>query len=74
MKIWSIICSVASYILSCAMCAVVAYNYRGILCDIEHAGFSAPADLAFLCAIPFLVLISVCVLLDVVFYVKSNQK
>lgn len=74
MKIWSIICSVAACVLSCVMCAVVAYNYRGILCDIEHAGFSAPADLAFLLAIPFLVLISVCVLLAIVFYKKSKQK
>lgn len=74
MKIWSIICSVAAYVLSCAMCAVVAYNYSGLLCDIEHAGASAPAELAFLCAVPFLVPIFACVALAIVFYRKSTQK
>jgi len=45
-------------LLSCTMCAVVAYLYRDMLCAIEHGGASAPASVAFLYAIPFLVLIA----------------
>ena len=30
-------------LLSDIMCFVVAYNYRDMLCGIEHAGYSAPA-------------------------------
>ncbi len=59
-----------SILLSNVMCAVVAYTYRGILCDIEHAGFSAPASLAFLYVIPFLIAIAICVVLAIVFYKK----
>ena len=40
-------------LLSDIMCFVVAYNYRDMLCGIEHAGYSAPANVAFLSAIPF---------------------
>ena len=61
MKRWSNLFAVLVIVLSHAMCAVVAYVYRGILCDIEHAGFSAPADLAFLYAVPFLIAIAACV-------------
>lgn len=55
-----------------AMCAVVAYTYRGVLCDIEHAGFSAPASIAFLYAVPFAIAIAVSIALAVVFYKKSK--
>ena len=40
-------------LLSDIMCFVVAYNYRDMLCGIEHAAYSAPANVAFLSAIPF---------------------
>ncbi len=45
-------------LLCCTMCATVAYYYRDMLCAIEHGGASAPARIAFLYAIPFLVLIA----------------
>ena len=57
--------SVLAIILSHIMCIVVSYNYRDILCGIDHAGFSAPADMAFLYAIPFLVAIALCAGLSV---------
>lgn len=47
-------------LLSDIMCAVVAFNYRDMLCNIEHAGFSAPASIAFISAIPFCIGIIIC--------------
>ena len=56
--------------LSDIMCFVVAYNYRDMLCGIEHAGYSAPASTAFLYAIPFVVGIVVCAILSIRFRKK----
>ena len=61
-------------LLSNIMCAVVAYNYRGMLCGIKHMGYSAPAYVAFIYAIPFLAGIIVCVILTILFYKKSKNK
>ena len=55
-----------------AMCAVVAWNYVDMLHGIEHHGFSAPASIAFLVAIPFALAIIVCVVLAIVFHKKSK--
>ena len=57
-------------LLSDSMCFVVAYNYRSMLCGIEHAGFSAPASIAFFYAIPFIIGIIACVILAI----KFNKK
>ena len=54
---------IIAIVLSYVCCIVVAYLYRGVLCDIEHGGFSAPAWIALLYAIPFIGLILVCLLL-----------
>lgn len=59
-------------LLSDIMCVVVAYNYRGMLCGIEHAGYSAPAGTAFLYAIPFVAGITVCAVLAIRFQKKSK--
>ena len=40
-------------ILSHLMCITVAYNYRDMLCGIEHSCYSAPAEMAFLGIIPY---------------------
>ena len=56
--------------LSNIMCIVVAYNYRDMLCGIKHAGYSAPANTAFLYAIPFVVGIIVCAILAIRFRKK----
>ena len=58
---------VLAIVLSNIMCIVVAYNYRDMLCGIEHAGYSAPASTAFLYAIPFVVGIIVCAILAIRF-------
>lgn len=57
-------------LLSDIMCFVVAYNYRDMLCGIEHAGYSAPTGTAFLYAIPFVVGIIMCAVLAIRFRKK----
>ena len=61
---------VLAIVLSNIMCIVVSYNYRDMLCGIEHAGYSAPASTAFLYAIPFVVGIIVCAILAIRFRKK----
>ena len=72
MKKISYIFAALSIFLSDIMCAVVAYNYRDLLCGIEHAGFSAPASIAFLYAIPFAIGIIACVVLAIIFRKKAK--
>ena len=73
MKKLSVIFTVISLILSHVMCIHVAYAYRSMICCIEHTGCSAPADIALLLAIPYLIGIAVCAVLAVVFYKKSKR-
>ena len=60
-------------VLSDIMCFAVAYNYRGMLCGIEHEGYSAPASIAFIYAIPFLIGIVACVILVIKFRKKKKE-
>lgn len=57
-------------VLSHAMCAVVAYEYRGMLCCIAHALCSAPASVAFVYVIPFGIGITLCTALGLYFRKK----
>ena len=70
MKKLSYLFTALAIVLSDTMCFVVAYNYRDMLCGIEHAGYSAPASTAFLYAIPFVVGIIVCAVLAIRFRKK----
>ena len=70
MKKLSYLFTALAIMLSDIMCFVVAYNYRDMLCGIEHAGYSAPASTAFLYAIPFVVGIIVCAVLAIRFRKK----
>ena len=54
---------VLAALLSDVMCAVTAYSYCDMLWGIRYAGYSAPASVAFLTAIPYAVGIAVCVAL-----------
>ena len=74
MKKLSIVFGLLAIILSNVMCAVVAFNYRDMLCGIHHSCYSAPAWVAFLTAIPYAVAIAVCVILAVVFKKRSTNK
>ena len=64
--------TILTLILSHLMCITVAYNYRDMLCGIEHSGFSAPADVAFLGIIPYAVGILLCGILAGVFKKKAE--
>lgn len=70
MKTMSMVFGMLAILLSNIMCAVVAFNYRDMLCGIEHAGYSAPASTAFLYAIPFVVGIVLCAILAIKFRKK----
>ncbi|MBQ2792392.1 MAG: hypothetical protein IJE98_04690 [Oscillospiraceae bacterium] len=60
MKKLSFLFIVIAVLLSDIMCAVVAFNYRDMLCGIEHSCYSAPASIAFLTGIPFGIGIIIC--------------
>lgn len=74
MKALRNLCIACALLLSHAMCAAVAFAYRGMLCGIDHLGFSAPADVAFVYAIPFAAGILLCGVLAVVFHRKIGSK
>ena len=70
MKKLSYLFTVLAIVLSDIMCLVLAYTYRDMLCGIEHAGYSTPANTTFLYAIPFVVGIVVCAILAIKFRKK----
>ena len=73
MKKLAIMFVIIAVLLSDVMCAVVAFFYRDMLCGIEHLGYSAPASVAFIYGIPFVVGIVICVALAIIFFKKSNK-
>lgn len=70
----SAIFALSAVLLSDVMCTNVAYQYRDMLCGIEHRGYSAPANVAFLTAIPYAIGIVICVVLAVVFKKKRTDR
>jgi len=61
-------------ILSNIMCANVVFEYSNLIWGIEYAHYSAPANAAFLLAIPYIVGILICIIISLVFLRKSNYK
>ncbi len=59
-------------ILSHIMCAVVAYNYCNMEWEIKVGGTSAPVEIVYLYAIPFLIGIVLCLI--GVFYFKKKSR
>lgn len=59
-------------ILSHIMCGVVAYNYCDMELKIKVAGNSAPASIAYLYAIPFVIGIVLCII--GAFYFKKKSR
>ena len=70
-KALSVAFGVMAVLLSDVMCAVVAYHYCDMLWGIKYAGYSAPANVSFYLAIPYLIGIVVCVIL-MLFFKKKN--
>lgn len=67
MKRISLLLTIIALILSHLMCFVVAWNYRDMLCGIAHSCYSAPAEMAFLTAIPYAAGILICGILAYIF-------
>ena len=65
MKKISSIFSLLAVLLTNVMIAVVAYNYGVMKVRVEHFECSAPADVVFVYAIPFLIGIFACVIVAV---------
>ena len=63
---------ILAVILSNIMCAVVAYNFCDMQWGIKYAGYSAPANTAFLYAIPYGIGIIVCIIIAVVLKKKTR--
>lgn len=59
-------------LLSDVMCAVTAYSYCDMLWGIRYAGYSAPASVAFLTAVPYALGIAVCIVLAVLLKRKNR--
>lgn len=72
MKKISNIFIVLAVILSDVMCSVVAYNYSNLKWGAQYAGYSAPASVAFLYAIPYGIGIAVCVIAALVLRKKGK--
>ena len=72
MKKISNIFIVLSVILSNVMCAVVAYNYCAMQWGAKYAGYSAPASVAFLYAIPYGIGIAVSIIVAIVLRKKGK--
>ena len=72
-KLLSVVCWIAAVILSDIMCAVVAYHYCDLLWGGKYAGYSAPADTAFILAVPFIIGIIICIVFAVVFRKKADK-
>lgn len=73
MKKRSYLFAALAILLSNAMCATVAYRWRDMICGIEHGGYSAPASVALLSALPFAVGIAVCVILSVYLHRRAKH-
>lgn len=71
MKKVSFLFTCLAILLSDVMCAVVAFNYGKMLWGTENAGYSAPAQTAFLWAIPFLIGIVICIIVAVIAYKRK---
>ena len=63
--------AVLAVLLSNVMCASVAYNYCTLQWCGEYAGYSAPADIAFLLCIPYGGGILICVIIAWLFHRKA---
>lgn len=60
-------------ILSHAMCANVAFQYCNMLWGIEYGGYSAPANTAYLLAIPYLLAIIITLTFAVILWQKAKR-
>lgn len=72
MKLLYRLCLLIAVILSHIMCVVVAYNYCDMEWKLKVGGNSAPANLAYLYAVPFVIGITSCII--GAFYFKKKTR
>lgn len=72
-RIVSYILIAIAILLFGAMCAVVAYNFCAMQWGAKYECYSAPPDVAFLLAIPFVVGIALCLIVAFVLTYKTKQ-
>ena len=73
MKRLSLVFAALAVLLSDVMCAVVSSSYTSMIWGIRYAGYSAPAWVSLLLAIPFAAAIAVCGVLAIRFRKKADQ-
>ncbi len=73
MKKLSLLFAALALLLSHTMCALVAYQYAALWWCGQYGGCSAPADVAFLFAIPLLVPMGICAALSAAFWRKHKR-
>lgn len=59
-------------LITVVMCAIVGVNYGKMVWDIENAGYSAPAVVSFIWAIPFVIAIVACLVFSV--FMRKKDK
>ena len=74
MKKLSVLFGFLAVLLSDVMCAVVAYHYCDMEWGVRYACYGAPASVAYLLAIPFVIAIAICVVLTIVFKRKASAQ
>ena len=72
-KYLSYIFMALAILLSNVMCAAVAYNYCNMQWKIRYEEYGAPANIAFLLVIPYMVGIVICVILACFFNKKHKN-
>ena len=60
-------------VLSHIMCAKIAYEYCNMLWGIKYLGYSAPANTAFMLAIPYLFVIVTSFALSFIYWKKQHK-
>lgn len=71
---WYWLFIVISVLLSDVMCAIVGYKWATMECGIKYQGYSAPAYVALIHSIPYIIAIMICIIIAVVLKKgKSNS-
>lgn len=64
---------ILAILLSDVTCAVVSGTYMDMLCGMNHRGYSAGPDVAFIIGIPYVIGIIICILLGFFFKKKAER-
>ncbi len=68
-KLFTVLALVFSHVL----CIITAWYYRSAICGVMHYGDSAPPEVAFILAVPWLLPVIICTVLAIIFKKKSKR-